>query len=172
MSRSFMRSSPFKLLMIILPLLGISMCFSPAVAEEHASEMRHRLPERQAPEQPQLIAQATTDQKGVNGQLMIVPPEDEIIEWDKPIGIGPYPVNGRTIAELIEGTPLFSPIEGLHESIWKKTCSSCHQWNRERLCDQGKTYAGQNIRLVLRHPHPYGGPFKLALYRWAKAGCR
>jgi serine/threonine protein kinase len=92
------------------------------------------------------------------------------LRFDQPIHSGPYPVNGRSIQQLIEGMPLFPPIEGLDEALWKKTCTSCHKWNKERLCDQGKSYV-KAARYVLRQPHPYGGSFKVALMRWAKSGC-
>lgn len=146
---------------------------SPASAApgEAGTEEVLRLLEQRAGDEL-LIAQEQRIEQGNNGLLMIVPPDDDMIYFDKPIGIGPVPVNGRSIEELIRGKPLFSPIEGLDKSLWEKDCSSCHQWNRESLCDQGKTYAGQNIRLVLRHPHPYGGPFKLAITRWAAKGCQ
>jgi tRNA A-37 threonylcarbamoyl transferase component Bud32 len=92
------------------------------------------------------------------------------LRFDQPIRSGPYPVNGLSIKQLIEREPLFPPIEGLEEALWKKTCSSCHKWDKERLCGQGKTYA-KVARYILRQPHPYGGPFKVALMRWAKSGC-
>jgi hypothetical protein len=96
-------------------------------------------------------------------------PED-ILRFDQPIPFGPFPVQGHSIKELIEGEPLFSPIEGLEESIWKKKCTSCHKWTQERLCEQGKTYV-KSPRNSLRIPHPYGGPEKVALMRWVKSGC-
>ncbi|MCV0394391.1 MAG: hypothetical protein K5872_15870 [Rhizobiaceae bacterium] len=120
---------------------------------------------------PALAQEAENDDEDVNGQLLLLSPDDSI-HFDRPIGIGPVPINGRSISQLVEGTPLFSPIEGLDPSLWEKTCSNCHKWTRERLCEQGKTYSGQLTRLVLRHSHPYGGPFKLALKRWAEDGCR
>ena len=92
------------------------------------------------------------------------------LRFDQPIRSGPYPVNGLSIKQLIESVPLFPPIEGLDEALWKKPCSSCHKWDKERLCQQGKTYVNA-ARYVLRQPHPYGGPFKVALMRWAKSGC-
>jgi hypothetical protein len=98
-----------------------------------------------------------------------VRPED-VLRFNQPVPFGPFPVNGKTIKELAEGIPLFSPIEGLEESVWKKECSSCHKWNQARLCDQGKTYA-KDAKFILRHPHPYGGTYKIALMRWAKSGC-
>ena len=97
--------------------------------------------------------------------------EEEILRFSEPIPFGPYPVNGRSIEQLITGVPLFPPIEGLDESIWKKNCGTCHKWDRKSLCDQGITYL-KNPRYALRQPHPYGGPDKVALMRWAKTGCQ
>jgi len=97
-------------------------------------------------------------------------PED-MLRFDQPIPFGPYPVNGHALAEMIQSTPLFSPIEGVDESVWKKECKSCHQWNKDRLCQQGATYV-QAPKNVLRVQHPFGGVFKIALMRWAKSGCQ
>jgi hypothetical protein len=97
-------------------------------------------------------------------------PED-VLRFDQPIPFGPFPVNGHSLQEMIDTTPLFSPIEGLDESLWKKKCTSCHQWNQERLCEQGATYV-QAPRNVLRVQHPFGGALKIALMRWAKSGCQ
>jgi hypothetical protein len=98
-----------------------------------------------------------------------VRPED-ILHFDQPIPFGPFPVNGHSIAEMIEGVPLFSPVEGLDEGLWKKKCTSCHKWNKDRLCEQALSYV-RAPRNVLRVPHPFGGTLKLALMRWAKSGC-
>jgi Caspase domain len=83
----------------------------------------------------------------------------------------PFPMNGHSLAELIQGTPLFPPIEGLEESVWKKQCASCHQWSQTNLCDQAKTYL-KNPKAALRVSHPYGGPEKVAMMQWAKTGCQ
>ena len=96
-------------------------------------------------------------------------PEDAL-RFDQAIPFGPFPVNGHSLEEMIDTMPLFSPIEGLDESLWKKKCTSCHQWNKERLCEQGGTYV-QAPRNVLRVQHPFGGALKIALMRWAKSGC-
>jgi hypothetical protein len=96
-------------------------------------------------------------------------PEDAL-RFDQPIPFGPFPVNGHSLEEMIDTMPLFSPIEGLEEPLWKKKCTSCHQWNKERLCEQGGTYV-QAPRNVLRVQHPFGGALKIALMRWAKSGC-
>ena len=96
-------------------------------------------------------------------------PED-VLHFDQPIPFGPFPVNGHSINDMINTVPLFSPVEGLDENLWQKKCTSCHQWNKDRLCQQALTYVRQP-RNVLRVSHPFGGTLKLALMRWAKSGC-
>ena len=96
-------------------------------------------------------------------------PED-VLRYNQPIPFGPFPVNGRSIQDLTDIEPLFSPVEGLDESLWKKNCSTCHQWDQSRLCEQGVTYV-QAPKNILRVPHPFGGALKIALMRWAKSGC-
>jgi hypothetical protein len=96
-------------------------------------------------------------------------PEDKL-RFDQPVPFGPFPVNGTSLKELAQKIPLFPPIKGLPDELWKKKCTTCHKWNQERLCAQGKTYV-KAARHVLRHQHPYGGAYKLALMRWSKSGC-
>jgi len=93
------------------------------------------------------------------------------LRFDAPVPTGAYPVRGQSLEELAKSIPINPPIAGLKESLWKKTCNACHQWNRERLCEQGKSYINAPNDLM-RHPHPYGGAYKLALLRWSKAGCK
>lgn len=99
------------------------------------------------------------------------PAPEDVLRFGDPIPFGPFPVNGSTIEQLAKGTPMFSPIEGLEENVWKKNCVNCHKWDRQSLCEQGASYA-KNPRFALRHPHPYGGGFKAALMHWAKSGCQ
>lgn len=98
-----------------------------------------------------------------------VRPED-ILRFDQPIPFGPFPLNGHSLKELIDTVPLFPPIEGLEESLWKKKCTSCHQWDQASLCQQAATYV-QTPRYALRVPHPFGGTLQIALMRWSKSGC-
>lgn len=103
------------------------------------------------------------------------PPPPEALEdvlWDVPLaGAGPD-VDGRTLAELIEGSPLFPPIEGLPDEVWKgKHCSDCHQWTRPALCDQGTFYVNSQEEMLLGAVHPYGGQLRRALKAWAVRGC-
>jgi uncharacterized caspase-like protein len=109
--------------------------------------------------------------KASGQQQAALPPPSQIVRFSEPIPFGPPPVNGQTIEKLATGVPLFAPIEGLEERLWKRNCGSCHQWNRQSLCEQGKTYV-KTPALTLRHSHPYGGPFKVVLLEWAKTGCQ
>jgi hypothetical protein len=93
------------------------------------------------------------------------------LQFNQPVPFGPFAIRGKTLKELANATPMFSPVEGLDENLWKKKCTTCHKWNRTRLCDQGTSYI-QSAAIVFRHQHPYGGPYKLALMRWAKSGCK
>jgi hypothetical protein len=96
---------------------------------------------------------------------------DHVPRYAEPIESGPPPVNGHSLEELMKGIPLFSPIEGLDEKVWKKDCGSCHQWTRQTLCQQGQVYI-KDAKTELRIPHPYGGPEKIAIMKWARAGCQ
>lgn len=96
-------------------------------------------------------------------------PED-VLRFDQPIPFGPFPLNGHSLKELIDTVPLFPPIEGLDESLWKKKCTSCHKWDQASLCQQAATYV-KTPRYALRVPHPFGGTIQLALMRWSKSGC-
>ena len=97
-------------------------------------------------------------------------PTSQPLRFSDPITFGPLPVNGRSLEQLIAGVPTFPPIEGLPESTWKKSCSSCHQWTRQALCTQAGTYA-RRPSATLRIAHPYGGAEKTAMMRWAENGC-
>jgi len=102
------------------------------------------------------------------------PPSVEAVGlmFDQPVPFGAFPVRGNTLKKLVtKGKPLFSPLKGLDESLWKMQCANCHKWNQKRLCNQGASYI-KSAKAVFRHQHPYGGTYKLALMRWAKAGCK
>jgi hypothetical protein len=82
-------------------------------------------------------------------------------------------IDGRSIEELIRGSPLYPPIEGLPEELWKdQTCSNCHSWTRDALCDQARTYLGASAARSLQKPHPLGAEFKSVLGIWAAGDCR
>lgn len=95
------------------------------------------------------------------------------VTFEGPLQAPGTPVDGKSIAQLIEGTPLFPPIDGIPENLWKdKTCSNCHNWTKEALCTQGATYATDKGESALAKKHPYGGALKAALKTFALGGCR
>lgn len=82
-------------------------------------------------------------------------------------------ISGRSIADLITASPLFPPIEGLPEEYWKtQTCSNCHEWNAERLCEQASVYLKLDQQRSLSKQHPFGGALKRNLKNWAAGGCK
>ena len=103
------------------------------------------------------------------------PPPDifghSVITFTGKITEGPTPVNGSSLAQLITGTPIYPPIDGLPDAAWKKTCNNCHQWNQQSLCVQAKLYA-KDPKMTMRIQHPYGGPEKIAMMKWAQGGCQ
>jgi hypothetical protein len=40
-------------------------------------------------------------------------PAEQIVRFSEPLTTGPFPVNGQSLEQLVQGTPLFPPIEGL-----------------------------------------------------------
>lgn len=96
-----------------------------------------------------------------------------IVTFESPLVSELPEVSGKTIAEMIGASPLFPPVEGLPEEYWKdKTCSSCHQWNPERLCKQANVYLSLNMQRSLDKQHPFGGALKRNLKTWAAGGCQ
>jgi len=82
-------------------------------------------------------------------------------------------VSGKSLAQLINGKPAFTPIEGLPAVQWQeKTCSTCHSWDRATLCKQGNFYMKHGLSAVARTEHPYGGGFKREVMAWADGGCQ
>ncbi|MER9436561.1 caspase domain-containing protein [Mesorhizobium sp. M0618] len=97
---------------------------------------------------------------------------DGPIFFEHPIDFGDPAIDGKSIAQLIKGKPLFSPVEGLDKSVWEdKHCDGCHEWDEARLCEQAKNFAA-NDASVLRLQHPLGTRFKVALAKWAQGGCK
>ena len=93
------------------------------------------------------------------------------IAFDTPIVFGEPALDGKSISQLITGKPLYAPIEGLDQSLWDHQCTNCHEWTKERLCDQAKTYDKIDVS-IMRLEHPLGTRFKVALARWAHDGCQ
>ncbi|MEM1430476.1 MAG: caspase family protein [Pseudomonadota bacterium] len=96
------------------------------------------------------------------------------ISFGQPISSPSPELDGRTIAELVLGSPLFPPIEGLPPELWQgQSCSNCHEWTQTALCDQGLVYVNRQdvAERSLQKVHPYGGGFKQVLKVWADDGC-
>ncbi|MDO9524584.1 MAG: caspase family protein [Gemmobacter sp.] len=99
--------------------------------------------------------------------------EQATLTFTTALTVGGENVAGKSIEQLAKSSPLFAPIDGLPEELWKgQTCSNCHAWTQSALCDQGKTYLAQSGERALSKQHPFGGPFKRALRVWAGGGCQ
>lgn len=99
--------------------------------------------------------------------------EGGTIRFDQPLTGSSPEVNGKSLQDLLGGSPAFAPIDGLPDALWTgKECSTCHQWSREDLCEHGKRYVAGALEHALAKPHPYGGGFKQSVHDWANAGCR
>lgn len=102
----------------------------------------------------------------------VVPMGTELT-WTMPFTSGGDALMGKSIEELVTLSPLFPPIEGLPEELWKdQSCSNCHQWTQEALCTQGQTYVNADSDEAVSKQHPYGGGFKLNVRAWAEGGCK
>jgi len=124
----------------------------------------------QAPPPPPVYAQPPMQAPPPAPSAQAAPFDNEIVRWSQPITSGGYPVQGFSLEELVRGVPEYPPIDGLPEEVWRKTCNNCHQWNQQSLCVQAKLYA-QDPTMAFRKQHPYGGPEKLAMMKWARQGC-
>ncbi|SIO15614.1 hypothetical protein [Vannielia litorea] len=102
-------------------------------------------------------------------------PEEPVgpVRWDEPLTGSAEEIRGKTIEQVFtENSPLFPPLEGLPEEIWKaQTCTTCHEWTRERICEQATNYLNPEFSENLTKPHPLGGTFKANLKLWAEDGC-
>lgn len=99
-------------------------------------------------------------------------PDSDVTFLD-PLEAGDEAIVGRSISELITSSPLYPPVEGLPEEYWKEqTCSNCHDWRRENLCDQASVYLAENTERSLTKDHPFGGTFKVNLRNWAANDCQ
>lgn len=98
---------------------------------------------------------------------------DVVLTLSSTLTFGNSHVRGQTISELVAGSPQFPPIEGLPDELWKgQSCSNCHQWTPETLCDQAETYVKRPAAGNVTKQHPYGGGLKVNLRRWALDGCQ
>lgn len=102
-------------------------------------------------------------------------PDDppRVVLFDRPLEHGVPEIVGKTLLQVTRASPLFPPIDGLPEAMWKgQSCSNCHSWTREALCEQASFYLGENASRSLQKRHPFGGSFKRNLRHWAANDCR
>ncbi|PRY72474.1 caspase family protein [Marivita geojedonensis] len=96
-----------------------------------------------------------------------------VIEYDTPLALPGTVLDGVALSNITGLSPLFPPIEGLPEELWKNaTCASCHEWNKERLCEQSNVYLTLSGQKNLEKPHPFNGALKRNLRQWAAGGCQ
>lgn len=132
-----------------------------------------------------LQAQASTDPVGEGvtpapeaTELALADIEQErssvpnVVKFDLPLIAPGSVIDGIILSEITNLSPMFPPVEGLPDEFWKaETCSNCHEWNQERLCDQANVYLTLSGQKSLEKPHPFGGIFKRNLRQWAVGGC-
>jgi len=91
-----------------------------------------------------------------------------------PFAVGAPEIDGKSMEQLIHGTPAYPPVEGLPAEVWQgKHCTTCHQreWTQKTLCDQGLFYVKSGETQTLSVKHPFGNAFGTALRGWAASGC-
>jgi Caspase domain len=95
-----------------------------------------------------------------------------VANFTSPVVQGSPDIIGKSLEELVAGSPLFPPFEGIPEELWKgQQCTNCHHWTKEALCEQGTFYVTNGSKFVARKEHPYGGTFKANVKLWAENGC-
>jgi hypothetical protein len=96
-----------------------------------------------------------------------------VVEFNLPLTAPGSVIDGIILSEITNLSPLFPPVEGLPEEYWKdQTCSNCHEWNQERLCNQSNVYLTLSGQKSMEKPHPFGGILKRNLRQWAAGGCQ
>ena len=141
------------------------------LARSELAALREAASEADAPD-PVPAGDARTEVAAIDPDAAPSGSSGSAMTFATPIVEGSAETVGRSIEELIAGSPLFPPVEGLPESYWRdQSCSNCHQWQRDNLCTQASTYLDATDAQVGAKSHPYGGGFKRALRAWAAAGC-
>ena len=96
------------------------------------------------------------------------------VKFSVPFAVGAPEIDGKSLEQLVRGSPAFPPIEGLPAEAWQgKPCTTCHQqgWAQKTLCDQGQFYIKAGEARTLSVKHPFGNAFSVALRSWAGGGC-
>lgn len=95
------------------------------------------------------------------------------VKYDLPLSAPGSVIDGILLSNLFNLSPQFPPIPDLPEEYWKtQTCSNCHEWTRDRLCEQSNVYLNLSAQPSLEKEHPFGGALKRNLKQWAAGGCQ
>ncbi|WP_439123265.1 caspase family protein [Marivita sp.] len=96
-----------------------------------------------------------------------------VVKFDTPLVAPGSVIDGILLSEITALSPMFPPVEGLPDEYWKdQSCSNCHEWTQERLCDQSNVYLNLSGQKSLEKPHPFNGLLKRNLRQWAAGGCQ
>ena len=96
-----------------------------------------------------------------------------VVTYDVPLVAPGSVIDGLLLSELTGMSPQFPPIPDLPEEFWKdQSCSNCHEWTRERLCEQSNVYLNLSAQRSLEKAHPFDGHLKRNLKQWAAGGCQ
>lgn len=117
------------------------------------------------------VAKAEAEAAAVAAAAAALPPAE--LTFTSLLTTGGADIIGKSLEQLITGSPLYPPIEGIPEELWKgQQCSNCHEWTQAALCTQGKTYLTASNERALTKTHPYGGGFKQTIRTWAENDCK
>ncbi len=96
-----------------------------------------------------------------------------IVKYDVPLVAPGSIIDGILLSEITALSPMFPPVEGLPDEYWKEqSCANCHEWTKDRLCDQSNVYLNLSGQKSLEKPHPFNGLLKRNLKQWAAGGCQ
>ncbi len=142
----------------IIPTIEVPV-IEPPVVEEDVAEV----------EEPAIEEEPIEVANDPNPADLVYP---EFVSYSEPLTVGSNDILGKTIEELVVGSPIHPPIENLLEVLWKdKECKECHTWTPADLCTQANTYLTETGAPSMDKLHPYGGSFKRNLQVWATGGC-
>lgn len=95
------------------------------------------------------------------------------VKFDLPLSAPGSVIDGILLSNLFTLSPEFPPVPDLPEEYWKtQNCSNCHEWTRDRLCEQSNVYLNLSAQPSLEKEHPFGGALKRNLKQWAAGGCQ
>lgn len=99
--------------------------------------------------------------------------EPGVVMFDVPLVAPGSIVDGILLSDLTSLSPEFPPIPDLPAEYWQdQTCSNCHEWTRDRLCEQSNVYLNLSAQRSLEKEHPFNGALKRNLKQWAAGGCQ